>query len=531
MMHAEEDTELLRRYAREQAQEAFAELVRRYLDFAYAAAFRQMDGRKDLAADVAQQAFIALARHAKALEHHPALAGWLYTTTRNLAAGTLRSERARKHREEAYAMDEHNIAPAVESGWCEVRPHLDALIEQLDDVGRDAVVRRFFANQKFAEMGAALHISEDAARMRAERALERLRILLGRRGITSTTAALGTLLAALPAGAAAPAGLATVVTSAVATVVPLAAPSAAVAAFSFMSTTKAVAIGSGLVALVVTGGIYLASQTNETRALSGNAIQTSSASAAAGPRTNAHVAPQATDTKPAAGSPNAERVGSRPSDSMEAQAVQAGKRATGETLEKDVLNKWLELANGPDFLQARTKQGYKLAQDAYADFIKQTGLSPQDADRLAVLLTEKRLAATNVAIAQLRDGIEPDLDSAEFRDAVVAEKAKTDQEIRSLLGEDRFHDFQDYTSQSQDGAVLTRVRRAIGDTPDALTPEQTVRLQQELRQSSDGRLFIAAASQFLSPPQLQALQAALATQLDIQRKRYRDALPPRPASP
>ena len=42
--------------------------------------------------------------------------------------------------------------------------------------------------------GAALQISEDAARMRTDRALEKMRVALGKRGMTSSAAALGAIV-------------------------------------------------------------------------------------------------------------------------------------------------------------------------------------------------------------------------------------------------------------------------------------------------------------------------------------------------
>ncbi|HEY5345247.1 MAG TPA: sigma factor-like helix-turn-helix DNA-binding protein [Verrucomicrobiae bacterium] len=47
---------------------------------------------------------------------------------------------------------------------------------------------RFFENKTFAEVGATLGASEDAAKMRVNRALEKLRKFFGRRGVSSTTA-------------------------------------------------------------------------------------------------------------------------------------------------------------------------------------------------------------------------------------------------------------------------------------------------------------------------------------------------------
>ena len=47
---------------------------------------------------------------------------------------------------------------------------------------------RFFEGRNFKEVGAALGASEDAAKMRVSRALEKLRKFFTKRGVSSTTA-------------------------------------------------------------------------------------------------------------------------------------------------------------------------------------------------------------------------------------------------------------------------------------------------------------------------------------------------------
>jgi len=54
---------------------------------------------------------------------------------------------------------------------------------------------RYFENCGYAQIGQRIQISESGARMRVERALDRLQVLLRRRGIGSSAAALGALLA------------------------------------------------------------------------------------------------------------------------------------------------------------------------------------------------------------------------------------------------------------------------------------------------------------------------------------------------
>ncbi len=61
-------------------------------------------------------------------------------------------------------------------------------MEQLGQKDHDALVLRFFENKTFAEVGATLGASEDAAKMRVNRALEKLRRFFTKRGVGSTTA-------------------------------------------------------------------------------------------------------------------------------------------------------------------------------------------------------------------------------------------------------------------------------------------------------------------------------------------------------
>ena len=182
-----EDAELLRRYAAGHSETAFTELIRRHVDLVYSAALRLVGGDVHRAQDVTQQVFTELARQAKRLTKHPALAGWLYTTTRLIAYRTNRTELRRKAREqEATAMNELLRETAPESDWERLRPVLDDAMHELDEKDRHAVLLRFFKNKSLKEVGAALDLNENAARMRVERALEKLRLELARKGVTST---------------------------------------------------------------------------------------------------------------------------------------------------------------------------------------------------------------------------------------------------------------------------------------------------------------------------------------------------------
>lgn len=245
-----DDLELLRRYAANGDEAAFTELVQRHVNFVHSAALRQVNGDAPLAADATQLVFTDLARKAKALAGHQVLAGWLFTSTRYAARNLVRGERRRRVREqEAFQMQDLDQGEATpELDWQRVRPVLDDVLNELGRADREAVLLRFFEGRDYAGIGAKLNLSPNTVRMRVERALDKLRDMLERRGVASTSAVLAAALAG-QAVAAAPAGLAATVTGAA-----LAGASTATGTLVaiFMSVTK---LQMGAAAALVAAGV------------------------------------------------------------------------------------------------------------------------------------------------------------------------------------------------------------------------------------------------------------------------------------
>lgn len=209
----QDDGSLLLLYVEDGSEAAFRELVQRHVGFVYQSALRQSGGNDAQAADVTQIVFTHLARKARSLTHHPSLPSWLLKSTRYAVLQAIRSDRRRKKREaEAARHDDLLRDHSPEADWTQLRPALDEALCELADKDRQILLSRFFGGLTLAQVGAKLGLREDAARMRIDRALDRLRSILTRRGVSSSVVALELLLANQPAMAV-PASLAAGISS------------------------------------------------------------------------------------------------------------------------------------------------------------------------------------------------------------------------------------------------------------------------------------------------------------------------------
>ena len=173
-MSEPDDHELLAQYAqgpRENSEAAFATLADRHVNLVYSTALRSL-GNSHAAEEVSQAVFIVLANKAGKLSRRVVLSGWLYQTTRLTAANFLRGEIRRQQREQEAFMQSTLQEPADDLAWRQIAPLLDEALGKLGDRDRNAILLRFFEGKSLAEVGAAAGTSEDAAKMRVNRALE-----------------------------------------------------------------------------------------------------------------------------------------------------------------------------------------------------------------------------------------------------------------------------------------------------------------------------------------------------------------------
>lgn len=514
-----DDAELLRCYADSRDEKAFAELVRRRIGLVYSVALRRTrDAHR--AEDVAQVVFTALARKAAKLARRPVLIGWLYRSAQFAANDAVRTEARRQAREqEAYTM-EQLVHDAPEPDWNQLRPVLDEVLNDMDERDRDAVLLRFFDGQPFAEIGAKLQLTENTARMRVERALEKMHTTLARRGITSTTAALATALTN-QAVLAAPAGLAAQVSGAA---LAQAATAGGIAVtftgvMQLMTTTKTVVGVAAIVGMLAVGTLV-----NETKQ-----AHTADVAAGALKRENNARAARLQELQRAVQIAETARTDLQKSVA-DARATAA--RTNSPVNDRDaaiVADSQASLARGRKFLAAHPEfrslliAGLKLEYSGtYGALYRKLGLTLDQIDRFEKLLRETSTlgfgdsAGGNIAF-----------------DFATNKYSRTEQEARfreALISETNYAQYLEYSRTRVARLRTTELASALYYTDSALTPEQAQRVEQILVQSdtdyragkatgynsTDWDQVMAQVSDVLSARQLEALNGIRAKALYAQ---------------
>jgi len=258
------DQQLLSDYAEHRSEAAFAELVRRHIDFVYSAALR-MVRNTHLAEDVTQGVFVAAAQNARQLVDCSVLPGWLHRTTENLAANAVRSDVRRRSREQEAAVMNKLLSAHPYASWEHIAPYLDDALGELSEPDRDAVLLRYFKNHDLRTVGTTLGISDDAAQKRVSRAVERLREFFAKRGVTVGASGLAVVISA-NAVQAAPVGLAlTISTAAALTGTTLASTATVAATKAIAMTALQKTIVTATIAVLAGAGIYEARQASQLR--------------------------------------------------------------------------------------------------------------------------------------------------------------------------------------------------------------------------------------------------------------------------
>jgi RNA polymerase sigma factor (sigma-70 family) len=493
-----DDQFLLQQFVEEGSQTAFSELVQRYIDLVYSAALRQT-GNAHRAQDVTQNVFLALSAKAESLRRRTDLAGWLYISTRHAARALGRAE---ARRERAQQLAAHVMTPpTVESDdttWERIKPDLDRLLCELTDEDRRAVLLRYFHQQPYADVAAALGLSEEATRKRVDRALDRLHIKLERLGVRSSTAALGALL--LGNGlVSAPIGLGAAIVQSLGG---LAGATALLPGLTlFMTSTKTIVLAAAVAIAAGTGGWFVGRSAHHDAgdrvglAQGAKSPDASNAAAAApsGPAKKQVIAPV---PGPSAPTPEPVKAGGftfqkGAKTKAEIQEIER-KNLTNRAERMDMLFSALYRQLNFDESQKGQLMALKVKEDYNSGRLVQA----------ALLKTAKDPAARSEAIAAAKD---------EAQAAYL-------EEVKATFGESVATTIANYETALPTSYIVNRMTAPIAATNEPLSPEQISELGQIVSRSSrdaSGRVnpsalntgsVLSAAQSILSPTQFAELR-------------------------
>jgi RNA polymerase sigma factor (sigma-70 family) len=546
-----DDGQLLQRYTRERSESAFGELVTRHIDLVYSVALRVTGGDSHLAQDVTQTVFLDLARKAPSLPHVAVLAGWLYRHAWFTAAKMVRTERRRQIREQT-AMEMRALDDNTGSPWELIAPHLDEGLNQLSASDRDAIVLRFFKQQDFRVIGAALGVSEDTAQKRVSRALEKLRGVLSKRGATLTATALASALTA-EAVVAAPAGLAVSVSTTALAGAATVGTGLSLTTMKVMAMTK---LQVGVAGVILIAGmatpLLLQHQSlsrmreennrlrEQTQSLQQQATQM--AQLAAENQRLSNLLAHAGGAEPLKQAQLGELLRLRGEVTRLRANAQADAKAVNPMAEM------LKSPEGKEMMKANMRAMGLMVARSYAKLFADLHLTSEQSAAMKDLMRKKTMAGADMITAAMSGQADPAQLQAQAVQVKPAQAALEDQ-IKQLLGDGNYAQYQAYGTTLSERMVVTQLSDQLASSPKAVPPEQEQQLfdamveerqnfkfttdfsdpsklqgdvasyytednknryLQELEQLS--QRYLARAQNILSPEQLGVFQSSLASQ-------------------
>lgn len=410
--------------------------------------------------------------------------------------------------------------------WARLQTVLDAAMDELGERDREAVLLRYFEERPFAEIGAALCVSDDAARMRVERALEKLRAVLVRRGVTSTGAALGVVLANQAVGAA-PAGLAGTVAVAATAAGVVGSGGPLLGILTFMSTGK-IAVSVAIVCAAVGVGIAVYQAGEVTRAnaevvaLQRQRSEAEAKAAALAAKVRENEASARAAAERAAVLEGQLAAAKKTVVGAPANAAPAAPRASASSVP------W----NSPGYARAYVEKYRAGLGLRYGPLYRALGLSPEQIAKFEATLTEGQQGVVDVWTEASKQGLPMGGNSASSTSVARMTSGPLgimENGLKELLGEAGFENYKQFDKARGSRELITSLAGGLYSSAAPLTPAQGESLAAALANNTrtervpmidDGKNPLYRISEvtdwagvqmqaqgFLSAPQLAALKA------------------------
>jgi RNA polymerase sigma factor (sigma-70 family) len=176
-MNTKSDTELLQAWHHHRDEGAFRTLIERHGALLAGVARRRL-GEADLAPDMAGKAFALLAERPQRIPQGEVV-GWLVRVTIHLCDTENRAHRRRLRRDNTAAQEFARNQTQMNPRPDDRRHEIDNALLSLSAAERECLLLHAAEGLTHREVGDRLGVSEDAARMRCNRAIDRIRRKLG----------------------------------------------------------------------------------------------------------------------------------------------------------------------------------------------------------------------------------------------------------------------------------------------------------------------------------------------------------------
>ena len=147
-----------------------------------------------------------------------------------------------------------------------------------------------------------------------------------------------------------------------------------------------------------------------------------------------------------------------------ALAARAGQQ---EKKPEGPVNFLAQMMKNPEMRQMMEQQQRMAMDMIYSPLIKQLNLSPEEAERFKELLFTNQMANINIATELMGEG----KDLAEIQPEIAAQQQEMQEDIKSLLGEEKYQQFQEYNQTVGERVMLDQFGKQL-----ELQPEQTEQL-------------------------------------------------------